>query len=957
MLQKKRVSLTLSFIPSQPNLSTTAVKKFSPVKKERSKELIRERLFRLEQFRREQLEKMKSRKKKQIKKPISNLSEKSQSSESDIQFESKCDKKPVRISQSKPISTAPLKMRTPDISFSKLKIDPELEVNSALIHKKINNLVNISKLLATKVEKLSSTKTLQSPVEAKTDHHDLSEISESINGTTFIDKLDSSNDSINLKFIPVKNINYRKNIPEKESVLKVLKLKVANKVKAAVELPHSTSVSELSVSDNEEILLPPLPTHPKYHYNGLQKVVKSCDATPEKYYPNPYIEEERRQANLKLESSLSLTKIYDNMYDTTNESTKINTSGEPVEILNMYTKEPQLDLSDPKSLIINGLRRMLNFELRSSKDSSEILVLLKTILETKKLVHEFTSPEISEYSQTESSELLNIVSTTNKNKLSSTKNSTEYTKDTKQSSEESQQPSSQEYQELGHRRPEKEYNSDFDTDLSQFEDKKILSESNYHAKEEDAINEITSVNASDYSEVRNEEIRNEEIRNNSIHELIKASEELSKGLTESTISNYSSANKVAVYESPRSKSFDSDSVTADSVAEQIDSLISAALDISKLSSLSNASKSQLILEDEVLYKPDFHSVSHTDESKYSKSSDSLPDSPTTVDTTTETSVIKGRVSKLRVDIESKLKEEKELKTEKDQQKKERKRKMREQESQLKDRLAQIEDTIASMLNGNFVEEDAFFQDDNIIRENSKFESQSPISEPSIQETKLDVFEVEKNIEDIVENVFLSASREISLNSSIGTSKSNTPQKSAELESASRILDDEQLMEVVCDGIYCSILEEAFTDMLYTSYQVKEMFPIFDLPSIYNIVDILFQDLPLDINRTNIPRISDRFKIAGPEVHLIMDIINEAYASVWTNFKSEYLTKVRMVKEIKKKIESWVNYKCDEFFDEVLMDEVKTEEKTWEQFTVEKEEIITGFANNIFDQALQEILKT
>ena len=60
-----------------------------------------------------------------------------------------------------------------------------------------------------------------------------------------------------------------------------------------------------------------------------------------------------------------------------------------------------------------------------------------------------------------------------------------------------------------------------------------------------------------------------------------------------------------------------------------------------------------------------------------------------------------------------------------------------------------------------------------------------------------------------------------------------------------------------------------------------------------------------------------------------------------------------MKEMNKKIEIWINYKSDEFFDEILTEEVKIEEKSWDQFSSDKEHSIDMFTNTLFTKLLKE----
>ena len=976
--QKKRVSLTLSFNPSQPVLNKDH-KIVSIVDRDKNKELIRERLFQLEQFRKEQLTLMKNRKRRNITKPIKRTGKSSEDS-SDLEMEIKPIKKQIKTKKilttpsikdiSGPTNYSRKTLRTPNISTTKLDFDPELPVASAMIDKKIDHIVNMSKMLALKVQRLAEVGpeeeyVNEAPGIAIENSND--ECDNSLMESEFISKFDASISSASN--VKIKNINYSSNISTK-SVVQVLQAKkvVVSQNKPAKkkfdELPHSTSVSDLG-SIPDEIMIENLPPLPK-PYKQDQFYLK----TKEKDYLHTIKNDE--EDNLK--SNPSLTNIYYDLYSPISETVSQMPIVKTPEVSSYNAEISSINNLDPKNMIISGLESLLKYELRSAKSSDEILALLKTILETKKLVHEFTAPEVSEFTQTDSE--IESSATIESFKFPASAKIKHFSKSGNNSplSSKNSSPSSS----MIRKKKANQvvvYYDDFETDISASQvdqntspinDSFIEEISNVLISEEENLDETEAKRNSSISNlikageelsgiVRNHSFDEDEIkRNDSIKALIRASESLSNELTVSSINNFS-GNKThesmkesskehagiinfKKYDSPKASS--EFSSVAESVSEQIDSLISAALDISKINAGSNTSS--LSTESDKnksdLYKSDFESATR------SKSNGILE--LTSSASTTSTSIIKERVSKLNIEVESKINELQNIKEQKEQQRKERKKKMRDQESQLKDRLAQIEDTIADMLNGDFKEETE-----------NLYQADPTVFEKREEKVELDVFEVEKSIENIVENVFLSASREISQNNSITTSsKSSTPQRSIEVEnSLQELIDDPPLLEEVCEGIFYSILEEALTDMLYTSYQVKEIIVTFDPQSLFNIIDLALQDLPDQLTRKAIPKISDAYKLSGVEIRLVLDLLQESYDTIWTNFKSTTVPKERFAREMKKKMESWVTYKSDEFFDEVLMDEVKLEEKTWEQFSIEKEIAIDHFTDAVFNNVLQDSL--
>ena len=917
---KKRISLTLSFVPTKPGTNTTKQKKIDPTMSEKNKNLIRERLFELEAFRRDQLELMKRKKQSisNLKTPVEeHLKSSKDSSEADFVFVLK--QSGTKKGTSRNLiqnENSKNKLKTPHISFKKMDFDPEIEVTSALINKRIDHLVEISKLMASKVQKLATPSVVAKEYKKVT-----LEPSEISNESSYNNQFDNTVDS-EYSYVTIRNIDYTdKNINSVAQVKQSKRKLPKNVIHSATELPHSTSISDIGsvISDGLDIInLPPLP--------------KQAPISNAKSYSAAYQKGEsdiKQSVSMASAESKSLTNIYNELLESHPHAFPAYPEAHDI---STHEIEYNFNSSDPKSMIINGLERLLKYELRATKDSSEILYLLKTILETKKLVNEFTSPDISEFTQTFStleSQNVNTAESPSPNRSSGSR----LTKSPKS-----------DYQ------PKiavVEYFDDFETDYtntakndaSQVDSESIIEVINEDVNESYKSSDFIRTNSIKELIKASEDLTNhtspdsEVEQNDSIKELIRASEALSNELTDFTLSNFS-VGIAKMYESPQSFSNEGlNQVTTESFAEQIDSLISAAMDISKMTTnSSDPGNNEAISE---IYKSDFESISIAKDSQIADTLD-----------TTDTTELKGRVSKLRTDIESKLKEHQEMKEEKEREKKERKRKMKEQESQLKDRLAQIEDTIADMLKGNFPTD----------AENNLDEKLELLDMPK-KHKPLDVFEVERSIENIVEKVFLSASREMSQHSSLGSSKSSTPQKISDSSlNAEELLKDPATTEEVCAGIFDSLMEEAFTDMLYINYQVKELFPTFDIPSINNIIDTLFIDLPTNLSRDVVPKISDGIKISGPEVHIIMDLLNEAYAFIWTNFKSETVSKERMVREMKRKLESWVTYKCDDFFDEILMDEVKIEEKTWEQFTTEKDEIITEFANVIFQTAYDDSLK-
>ena len=580
MIEKKRVSLTLSFVPSQPVL--TSDKKLNVHKSERDKqkELIRERLFELEQFRRSQLNSMKKRK--------FNVKKQSKLSLHTLASDPLLDERPLEVYQVHNVKSSVRKHKQPRIRFTKLDFDPELLESSKELDIKIESLVNTSKLLANKVKGLQITKHKPQPKlpisSNEIESNEMSYISDS-----YISHLNESTSSMRIK-----NITYNTN----KHVTAATVLKSKNMQIKSRELPHSTSVSDLgSISDGEEIIqLPPLPSVllKKEIVNATPEVVVKQDA--------PVIEDIQ-----DVFRPPSLTDLYYDFYDS-------NLQESPTSVYEIPLHKPTIDkYDDPKALIFQGLEQLLQYELKTNKDTNEILSLLKTILETKKLVNEFTSPDISEFTQT-SIEQLN-----------------------QQDSGLSPSPATAD---------------DFESINSDISSHKDTVETSH-------INTVKSLDS----------IQEDPESSILIEDIVQYNDE-----------------------------FEKESSTSQQISEQIDSLINSALKVDS-------------------YASDFESLSKHD--------------------STDTSVVNNRVTKLRTEIEDKLKDQDRLKKEADVEKKERKRKMKEQESQLKDRLAQIEDSIAEMLNNNFLEPDSL---------NSLDALESFTIE---QKKELDVFEVEKNIEDIV----------------------------------------------------------------------------------------------------------------------------------------------------------------------------------------------------------------
>eukprot|EP00834_Sanchytrium_tribonematis_P002735 NODE_91_length_21557_cov_0.766660.p1 type:complete len:876 gc:universal NODE_91_length_21557_cov_0.766660:12445-9818(-) len=872
MLEKKRVSKTLSFIPSQPIL-TSKPKLIDITDKQKNKEIIRERLFQLEQYRREQLSKMKKRNHPYKKKP---QMLKTESNSTNVLSE-KIIQSPnlIPIYTALPRLKSNRRLKSYPKSITKMNLDPELIKTSAVIDQKLQNIIFLSKSLSSKVQHLITKPTYPhhqfelslhtSLVDGQVSSDDDDTLSEeTVDQTDCVAHYDESSSSLRIK-----NINY---IDAKcKSAYQILQSKSVLKTSAGKfekytpkELPHSTSVSDLSsISDNEPKQSLPILVNKK---DILRK--KRIESESDIMITST---ESRVLFNLEPQDMKSgLSEIYNNLFESNDSLKSLKNTTEFQQVFD-------LNMNDPKYLIATGLERLLKYDIKSSNDSNKIVSLLKSILETKILVDNFTTPDITDLSEISEFHLQQKCSTENESVQTFQEDKSEGTQT--------------EANEIG-----------WDHPLDFRSEEKILSRK--------TIPEMIEFE----DNIRNEfSAQNNSQRENSISELIKAGEFLSNQKTES----------VPIYSSPRS--YSPDTISKDSVASQIDSLISAALDLSNITNATKDLERQPVREIENIYLPDFESISQTHE--------------VLEDITTDTSVVKGRVNKLKFDIESKLKEQQELDLEKQKRKRERKLKMREQEVQLKDRLSQIEDSIAEMLKGNF----------NESIENPIEQTLWPSSKP-----KLDVFEVERNIENIVEKVFLSNSRELSQNSSRNSSLNS--QKGESLIDDSSLANSDK-MTLVCDGVFEIILEEAVNDMLAAKYVSKEIQVSFDVDSIQNLINLMFEDMPDDMTAINFPVISNRVVANGSDTMIILDLIAEAFQEIWTHFKSPTISKERISRELKKKVEVWLSYRADEFFDEVLMDEVKLEEKSWDAFNQEKENLLNFITNSIFQDVIDSTIGT